>query len=230
LRLMQELALETVDQVLPKSYAAEDARRTRLAASRFFDGLTEFVSAPTSYIRNEEVFGEGEPAEYIYKIETGCIQTYNTLANGRRKIRAFYLPGDCVGLEAQNDYDCCAQAVTVSSALAINRKTLILHAERDISLLQQLLKLTSMDLRQARNHNKIMHKGAQERVIEFFLEMKHRNQNRDEFDLPMSRLDIADYLGLSIETVSRVFTRLKAACAISMPKSRRVILRNISLD
>ena len=103
-------------------------------------------------------------------------------------------------------------------------------AERDISLLRQLLKLTSMDLRQARNHNKIMHKGAQERVIEFFLEMKRRNQGRDEFDLPMSRLDIADYLGLSIETVSRVFTRLKAAYAISLPKSRRVILRNISLD
>lgn len=222
--------METVDQTLPKSYAAEDARRLRLASPRFFDGLTEFARASTSYIRNEEVFGEGEPAEYIYKVETGCIQTYNSLGNGRRRIRAFYLPGDCVGLEAQKDYDCCAQAVTASTALAINRKTMALHAERDISLLRRLLKLTSMDLRQARNHNKIMHKGAQERMIEFFFEMKRRNQNCDEFDLPMSRLDIADYLGLSIETVSRVFTRLKAANAISMPKSRRVILRNISLD
>ena len=222
--------METVDQTLPAFFSVENKRRSRLAASRFFDGLTELVSAPTSYIRNEEVFGEGEPAEYIYKVETGCIQTYNTLGNGRRKIRAFYLPGDCVALEAQQDYDCCAQAVTVSSALAINRNKLNLRAERDISLLRQLLKLTSMDLRQARNHNKIMHKGAQERVVEFFLEMKRRNQGCDEFDLPMSRLDIADYLGLSIETVSRVFTRLKAAYAISLPRSRRVILRNISLD
>lgn len=222
--------METVDQILPIPFAAEATRRSRPASSRLADGLIELVSAPTSYIRNEELFGEGEPAVYIYKVETGCIQTYNTLGNGRRKIRAFYLPGDCVGLEAQKDYDCCAQAVTASSARAINRKTLVLRAARDISLLKQLLKLTSMDLRHARNHNKIMHKGAQERVIEFFLEMKLRNQGRDEFDLPMSRLDIADYLGLSLETVSRVFTRLKTACAISMPKSRRVILRNLSLD
>jgi CRP/FNR family nitrogen fixation transcriptional regulator len=71
-------------------------------------------------------------------------------------------------------------------------------------------------------------KGAQERIVDFLLEMKNRQRGQNEVDLPMTRLDIADYLGLTIETVSRVLTRLKSVSAISLPTSRHVILRDLS--
>jgi len=87
----------------------------------------------------------------------------------------------------------------------------------------------AMELQRTKNHNLLLLKDAQQRIVDFLLEMKNRQQGQNEIDLPMTRLDIADYLGLSIETVSRVLTRLKRTSAISLPTFRRVILRDLSV-
>src|SRR5450759_350112 len=86
----------------------------------------------------------------------------------------------------------------------------------------------AMELQRTKNHNLLLLKDAQYRIVDFLLEMKNRQQGQNEVDLPMTRVDIADYLGLSIETVSRMLTRLKSLSAISFLTSRRVILRDLS--
>jgi len=91
---------------------------------------------------------------------------------------------------------------------------------------QHLLEVTAAELRRAQSHMLLLIKSAQERVAGFLLEMANRAKTRSEVDLPMSRQDIADYLGLTIETVSRTLTQLENACAITLPSSRHIVLRD----
>jgi CRP-like cAMP-binding protein len=195
-----------------------------MSRSRSFD----LIGAPRSFSSNEKIFGKGDPGKYFYKLESGCIRTCDTLNDGRRWIGTFYLPGDFFGLEARGQHTISAEAVTPSIVRVIKRKTLVSQTARDIGVVKYLLDIAATELQRSQNHYVLLLKGAQERVVEFLLEMKNRQRGQNELDLHMTRLDIADYLGLTIETVSRVFTRLKNASAISFPKSRRVFLRDLS--
>jgi CRP-like cAMP-binding protein len=89
-----------------------------------------------------------------------------------------------------------------------------------------LLKLTTDELRRAQTRVLLLIKSAQERVAGFLLEMAKRSPAAHEIELPMCRQDVADYLGLTIETVSRTLTQLETSCAIELPTSRRIVLRN----
>jgi CRP/FNR family nitrogen fixation transcriptional regulator len=188
------------------------------------------MGTPTSFSPNEKIFGKGEPAEYLYKVEFGCIRTCDTLNGGRRWIDTFYFPGDFFGLEAREEHTISAESITPSSVRIIERKALVSRAARNIVVVKYLLDIMAMELQRTKDHNLLLLKGAQERIVDFLLDMKNRTQGQNEVDLPMTRLDIADYLGLSIETVSRVLTRLKGASAISFLTSRRVILRDLSVQ
>ena len=83
------------------------------------------MCAPTSYTRNEEIYGEGEPADYLYKIESGCVRAYRTLDNGRRQLVAFYLPGDLFGLDARDLHTISTEATTPCKIRVIKRKALM---------------------------------------------------------------------------------------------------------
>ena len=87
---------------------------------------------------------------------------------------------------------------------------------------------TARELRRTQDHLLLLIKNAQERVAAFLLEMADRSQAGGAIELPMSRQDIADYLGLTIETVSRTLTHFETAAAIELPRSRRIVLRNRS--
>jgi CRP/FNR family transcriptional regulator, nitrogen fixation regulation protein len=101
-------------------------------------------------------------------------------------------------------------------------------ADRDPAIGRELFALTGRELRRAQDHVLLLVKSAQERVASFLLEMAERASAGNTVELPMSRQDIADYLGLTIETVSRTFTGLESAAAIEVPTSRRIVLRNRS--
>jgi CRP-like cAMP-binding protein len=105
---------------------------------------------------------------------------------------------------------------------------LVEAAARDSDLARQLWTLTGRELRRVQDHIMLLIKTAQERVAAFLLEMADRVSGGDAVELPMSRQDIADYLGLTIETVSRTLTHLEHAAAIELPSSRRIVLRNRS--
>jgi CRP-like cAMP-binding protein len=184
------------------------------------------MGAPMSFGRNVEVFGEGEDAEYFYQVKTGCIRAYKVLNDGRRQIGAFYLPGDIFGIEAGNEHSFSAEAIAPSTVVVVKRSTINSRVSGNSTLARQLFDLTLAELQRAQGHALLLVKTAQERVAGFLLEMASRAKSRTEVELPMSRQDIADYLGLTIETVSRTITQLESAAAIALPTSRHVILRN----
>ena len=176
--------------------------------------------------RNAEIYGEGEPADYLYKVISGTVRTYKVLSDGRRQIGAFYLPGDMFGLEMGDEHTFSAEAITDSKVLVIKRSAVVGLAARDNEVARQLWTLTGRELQRVQDHILLLVKTAQERVVSFLLEMAARMPAGNAVELPMSRQDIADYLGLTIETVSRTLTSLENAAAIELPSSRRIVLRN----
>ncbi|HXX26260.1 MAG TPA: helix-turn-helix domain-containing protein [Pseudolabrys sp.] len=196
------------------------------SASVSLGGSIELMGAPMPFARNAEIYGENEPAEYLYKVVSGAVRTYKVLNDGRRQIGSFYLPGDIFGLEVDDEHTFSAESVVDSKVLVIKRSALVSLAGRDSSVARQLWTMAAAELQRAQDHIMLLIKTAQERVAGFLMEMSSRNSGASEVDLPMSRQDIADYLGLTIETVSRTLTQLENAGAIGVPTSRRIVLRS----
>ncbi len=189
-------------------------------------GSIELMGAPMPFARNAEIFGENEPAEYLYKVVSGSVRTYKVLNDGRRQIGAFYLPGDVFGLEIGEVHTFSAEAITDSKVLVFKRSALVNLASRDNEVARELWTMTASELQRVQEHILLLIKTAQERVAGFLLEMATRVSAGNGIDLPMSRQDIADYLGLTIETVSRTLTQLENTAAIAVPSSRHIVLRN----
>jgi len=201
--------------------------RSPPSVSRHVNGTSiELMGAPMPFSRNAEIYGENEPAEYIYKVISGTVRTYKVLNDGRRQIGAFYLPNDIFGLEVGNEHTFSAEAITDCKVLVIKRSTVVSLAARENDVARQLWAMTATELQRVQDHILLLIKTAQERVAGFLLEMAKRSPAGNEIDLPMSRQDIADYLGLTIETVSRTLTQLENCAAIAVPSSRRIVLRN----
>jgi len=191
-------------------------------------GSSTLVGAAMHFERNSEIYGEGEPADYIYKVLSGTVRTSKVLSDGRRQIGAFYLPGDTFGLEADLEHTYCAEAMGDASVLVVKRSAVAAEAQRNGHVARELWAATARELARAQNHLTLLIKSAQERVAAFLLEMADRVPDTAGIELPMSRQDIADYLGLTIETVSRTLTQLESKAAIELPRSRHVVLRNRS--
>ena len=185
------------------------------------------MGATMSYPRDSEIFGENEPADYLYKVVSGSVRTYRILSDGRRQVGGFYLPGDIFGLEFAEEHTLSAEAVSDAKVLVVKRSALTTLAGRDPSVAQQLFALTGRELHRVQDRTLLLIKNARERVASFLLEMAERASENNTIELPMSRQDIADYLGLTIETVSRTLTSLETAAAIEVSaSSRRIVLRN----
>ena len=191
-----------------------------------FGSAIELMGAPMPFGRDAEIYGENEPAEYVYKVISGTVRTYKVLNDGRRQIGAFYFSGDMFGLEIGNVHTFSAEAIADSKVLVVKRSSLVALAARDNEVARQLWSMTADELQHARNHIMLLIKTAQERVAGFLLEIAKRSAASSEIDLPMSRQDIADYLGLTIETVSRTLSQLERRAAISVPTARHIVLRN----
>ncbi len=189
-------------------------------------GQIELMGAAMPFARNAEIYGENERADYLYKVISGSVRTYKVLNDGRRQIGAFYLPGDLFGLEIGDEHSFSAEAITDCKVLVIKRNALVALAAHDHDVAHKLWTMTAGELQRAQGHIMLLIKTAQERVAGFLLEMSARGSAGNEVELPMSRQDIADYLGLTIETVSRTLTQLENAATIAVPSSRRIVLRN----
>ena len=191
-------------------------------------GSIELMGALMPFARNSEIFGENEPADYLYKLVSGTVRSYKVLVDGRRQIGAFYVPGDIFGLETGDAHTFSAEAITDCKILVIKRSAVMTLAGRDPEVGRQMWAATARELKIVQAHSLLLIKTAQERVASFLLEMAERVAADGLVELPMSRQDIADYLGLTIETVSRTLTQLEKTAAIGVPSSRRILLRNRS--
>ena len=177
--------------------------------------------------RNAEIFGEDEPADYFYKVVSGAVRISKLLSDGRRQIGAFYLPGEIFGLESGETHAFSAEAICDSQILVVKRSAFLAEAARDCAIVTEIWTQTMTHLQRAQNHMLLLgRKNAQERIAAFLLEMAARLSRTGEVELPMSRQDIADYLGLTIETVSRTLTQLERDGLIAIPASRRIVFRD----
>jgi len=150
-------------------------------------------------------------------------------SDGRRQITNFYLSGDMFGLEAEAAHHFCAEAFDASDIMIIRRADSQARGAESPEFMLMLWEQTAAQLRRAQDHMVLLgRKNAPERVAAFLLDLADRLSNDDAIDIPMSRLDIADYLGLTIETVSRTLTQFQRDRIIFMPATRRVVLRNRS--
>lgn len=184
------------------------------------------MGVPMRFVRNVELYGEDEPAEFLYQVVPGAVRTYRMLDDGHRQIVAFYLPCDMFGLEAGEVHQSSAEAVGDSQVLVVKRSSVMARADHERDLAKQLWTLTVSELQRVQQHSLVLIKSAEERVAGFLLEMAGRCSGNLSVELPMSRQDIADYLGLTIETVSRTFTQLVQSGVIALETSRRIQFRN----
>jgi len=169
----------------------------------------EIALSEFKYGRGAEVFGEAEPAEYVYQVIDGAVRSYKLLSDGRRQIGAFHLVGDIFGLENGGVHRFTAEAIVDTTVRLVKRVSLAHVAESDATVARDLLNMTATNLKHAEDHMLLLgRKTSLERVAAFLLEMDHRLTAAGIMALPMCRRDIADYLGLTLETVSRALSTL----------------------
>lgn len=169
-------------------------------------------SSEFKYRRGTELFGEGDEPEYVYQIIFGAVRTYRLLSDGRRQINSFHLPGDMFGFENGAAHRFSAEALVETRVRIMRQRSLVGSMLNRAGGTKELLRLVTQTLQHAENHMLLLgRKTARERVATFLLEMDERQSRPDVMDLPMSRRDIADYLGLTLETVSRELSVLRDA-------------------
>jgi CRP/FNR family transcriptional regulator len=196
-------------------------------------GLLEQIVSHRHYTPGQTIFGEGEAADYVYNLSGGDVRLYKLLADGRRQITGFLRPGDFLGLVKQDVYAYGAEAIDnvdlcCMRVIDLERLLRELPAVRD-----RLLDMSRDEMAAAQEQMLLLgRKSAREKVLSFLLLRAQHDYDLDEdetavLDLPMSRTDIGDYLGLTIETVSRTFTTLKEEGLIELPSAQHVVLPNL---
>jgi CRP/FNR family nitrogen fixation transcriptional regulator len=173
--------------------------------------------AATLFPAGTEIYAQGEKSDSLYKVEFGAIRIYRLLADGRRQISAFHLAGEIFGFEADKIHHFFAEAICATGVRALRT------ASRQNEFASELLPVALEGLVRAQEHLLVLgRQNAVERVAAFLADMSERQGGLSRIELPMSRTDIGDYLGLTIETVSRVFSKLRQKGVIRLPSLRSV--------
>jgi CRP/FNR family nitrogen fixation transcriptional regulator len=187
------------------------------------DGELKLIGVTKSYARDQQIFAEGDPADFVYRVVAGAVRSVRLLSDGRRQIAEFYLPGDVFGVEFGLEHRASAESVGDAVVVVARRSTVTSDANQDARLWRQALR----ELERSQDHVLTLgRRTAVERVVSFILDIAERRRGADDhvMDLPVSRQDIADYLGLTIETVSRTLTQLQTQGLIEVSGCRRVRL------
>jgi CRP/FNR family nitrogen fixation transcriptional regulator len=190
--------------------------------------LDDLLTGPVvTFSPGMEIYAEGDKSGALYQIAFGLVRIYRLLADGRRQICAFQTPGEIFGFESGAQRHFFADAVN-----QVGLRVLRPGSEAELS--HELLKLALGSLDRAHDHLLTVGRNdAAGRVAAFLIELANRQDSRGRniIDLPMSRADVADYLGLTIETVSRVLTKLKVARIIRLDSARHLdVLRWDALE
>lgn len=174
--------------------------------------LLEQFGTNVSFGRDQEIHPEGADALYAYTVVSGCVRTVKLMEDGRRQVGEFLLPGDMFGLDALGTHDFAAEAVTDVVLRRYPRRMVEALAESHAALSRRLREMALDSLRTAHGRMVLLgRKTAAERIATFLLEMARRTGMRASgmLDLPMNRADMADHLGLTVETICRVLAQMK---------------------
>jgi CRP/FNR family transcriptional regulator, nitrogen fixation regulation protein len=205
----------------------DPAKKPRLLGELGDLSHAKVSSSEFKYKKDSEIFGQKEPADYIYQVIEGAVRTHKLLSDGRRQIGAFHLPGDIFGLENGDLHRFTAEAIVETTVRLVKRQSLEREAKNDPAMVRNLLKMTTDNLQHVENHLLLLgRQSATEKVAAFLLEMNGRMKSTRAMALPMTRRDIGDYLGLTIETVSRVLMayQRKGYLKVGGPLQREIIV------
>ena len=176
----------------------------------------------------QPIFHEGDPARRVFMLTLGALKIYTLLGDGRRQVTGFMFPGDFLGVTVDDEYAFTVEALQPSELYWFSREAFDRFVENNPSVERELYRLAAHELAAAQQQMVLLgRKTAAERVASFFLALLQRaekvsNRGASRFDLPMSRLDIADYLGLTKETVSRMLAELRGLGLIRLETQNRV--------
>jgi CRP/FNR family nitrogen fixation transcriptional regulator len=215
--------------IMFKNLNTDPSKRPRLLGELGDLSHTKVSSSEFKYRKDAEIFGENEPADYISQVIEGAVRTHKLLSDGRRQIGAFHLPGDIFGLENGDFHRFTAEAIVHTTVRLVKREGLEREAKNDPAMVRNLLKMTTDNLQHVENHLLLLgRQSAAEKVAAFLLEMNGRMKPTGAMALPMSRRDIADYLGLTLETVSRALSAFqrKGYLRFLNPTQRQIVVLN----
>lgn len=195
--------------------------------------LLEQFGTTVSVQRDREIHGQGDQAAWCYRVISGCVRVVNLMEDGRRQIGEFLMAGDVLGFDALETFDFAAEAVSDVVLRRFPRRMVDALAERNIGLARRLHDVASIGLRLA--HTRLLllgRKTASERIASFLLEMAERlpHARPGVLDLPMGRTDMADHLGLTIETVCRVLAHLRREGTLAIDRSNITIRDTAALQ
>ena len=178
------------------------------------------------YRGGAKVFGEAEPADYLYQIREGAVRSCKQFSDGRRQIGAFHMPGDIFGVEDGKVHRFTAEAIVNTTVWVTKRRSLFARlAKRDIPAANNVRDLVTKALERAENHLLLLgRQNSLEKVAAFLLEIDRRLEQPHVMVLPMGRRDIADYLGLTVETVCRALSILRDEGVLSVGTNHRAIV------
>lgn len=232
-----ERAFRKTSNHCPHNTACEgcSSRHLSLCSALDRDELKDFSKISIDYQKEAKqiICSEDEEAKYLYNIRSGTVRISKMLSDGRRQITGFLFAGDFFGLSCKDRYNFTAEAVTNVDICRFPR-TKIMQSFRDYpNLGERVFDMTRTELDSTHDQMLLLgRKTAQEKLCSFLLAMKEKLGRlevvaENEVDIPMSRTDIADYLGLTVETISRQFTKLHKKGLIEMEGAHKVFLKDI---
>ena len=204
----------------PRADSAAQSQPARRADSHMLATLEPGAST-LCVDKDREIYSQGDSAEFCYRILSGTVRTVKLMEDGRRQVAEFLLPGDFFGLDAQDEHDLAAEAVSAVVLRRYARRTVEALADHDPNVARQLRGVASAKLRVAREQMMLLgRKTAVERIASFLSDMALRLPHGQDgrIALAMSRADIADHLGLTIETVCRTLACLRRDGVIEMAR------------
>ena len=191
-----------------------------MGATSSIDDLMERAGVRMPFAKGEEIFGQDEAADMIHCVVSGAVRTTRLTSDGRRQIGDFYYPGDIISLEVGDTYRFSAEALSDCVIRVIKRASLD-ALNGDGGLDRTLWEATRRELERTQEHLLMLgRKSACERVASFLKDVAQR-VGSEEVSLPMGRQDMADYLGLTIETVSRMVTQLQGSRIVEFANARQ---------
>lgn len=204
----------------PSAFILEDGQKLAKRA------VLSVRRGPIRYRRNSTIVCEGDPADYVFMVVDGVVRRCKTFQNGTRAIVAFHTPGELFGWTDELTHALSIEAATDALVLFFKRNVLLSAAARETKVANFLLTTATSELRCIQAHSLRINQSAKCRVAGFLLDLSARTGETADVDLPMSHQDVADHLGLSIETVSRTITDLERACLIERASARTINLTN----
>jgi len=202
------------------------------APARADEGLIALQNIGTKlrFNHNQTIFNEGDAAEHAYRVVSGAVRLCKHLADGRRQIVQFLFPGDLFSFMELAGHSLTAEAVNDVVLTSYPQRQIVHLGAQNPNLRERFVALLSQRLHRMHDHLMLLgRQTALERVSSFLLALKERlgADEGDAMEIPMSRQDMADYLGLTIETVCRVLTKLRRSCAIGIPNLHQLVLNDV---